>query len=116
MKVLLTILCGIMLLFSGGCVVVLMGNTGFAAGPLILIPAAIAILNLLVVTALWGFSRPRRGVFMALAALDLIVVGLMIALWSQLGASSGSDNTLAFLLVAGLATKGLLTFFYSRKA
>jgi hypothetical protein len=108
MKILLTVLCAIMVLFSGGCVVMLGGNVG----PLSLIPLGVAVLNGLVLAVIFGWAKAAPGAFYTLVVLDVIVVvGLTIATFS-FGASDASIYPWGFLLVAGFALKGLLTWLY----
>ena len=56
MKVLLSILCGLIALFAGGCTLLAMSAAGLsgvlASGLLILIPAAVAIVTVMVLAAL----------------------------------------------------------------
>ena len=111
MKIILTILCGLMVLFAGGCTIL-----AGAAGPLAIVPAGLVVLNVLVLGAMHGFANPRKWVFYTLAILDVLaVMGLMIA-WSSLGMTDDQLNILAVLLVAAFTVKAALTFVMGNRA
>jgi hypothetical protein len=108
MKVLLSVFCAIMLLFSGGCVIALGGN----AGILTLLPLGVAILNGLVLAAIFGWAKATPAAFYTLVVLDAIAaVGLAIATFS-FGASDPTIYPWGLLLVGGFVLKGLLTWLY----
>ena len=112
MKILLIILCAIMLLFSGGCFILLGGNVGAVS----LIPLGVAILNGFVLAAIFGWSRATPVLFYILVVLDVIVaIGLGVALLSN-GASDPTIYPWGLLLIGGFALKGLLTWLYARSA
>jgi hypothetical protein len=114
MKILLTILCAIMVLFGGGCALLLFSGAGyngmFQSVPLALIPAGIAALNLGVLAALWGFARASKPVFVTLIILDAVVVLLVLVTWFGFGLADSEVNTLAGLTAGAFAAKGILTF------
>src|SRR5437764_4734875 len=98
MKTLLAILCIIMLLFGGGCAVTLGGYNG---GALVLIPLAVAVLNGLVLVAIFGMSEPWRPAFYVLIAADvLIAVGTIVA-YAATSASDPSVLPWALAMAAG---------------
>ena len=108
MKILLIILCAIMLLFSGGCFILLGGNVG----ALSLIPLGVAILNGFVLAAIFGWTKATPVLFYILVVLDVIVaIGLGVALLSS-GASDPTIYPWGLLLIGGFALKGLLTWLY----
>jgi len=119
MKILLTILCAIVVLFAGGCAVIMVGGMGLSgtimSGGFALLPAGLAFLNVLVIGALWGKIKAQPGAFLALAIVDAIIVIIMLALWADMGLNSGSDNLLVGLPTLAIAIKGLLTFLYWRE-
>ena len=119
MRIVLTIFCGLVLLFAGGCALVLVGSGGtgsvLSSGPAVLIPGGIAVLNGLVIAALWGFAKPVKGVFLTLIILDAIVVAILLLLWSGIGLSNSNDIAFAALTTGTFALKGILTFLYWRK-
>ncbi len=105
MKTILTILCGLMALFAGGCAVLTV-----AAGPLALIPASVVVLNALVLGAMYGFASPRKWVFHTLSGLDGLAIILLAIAWLSFGMTDSQLNGLAVLLISALAVKGALTY------
>lgn len=105
MKVLLSILCGTIILFVGGCVITL----GSSGGLLAIVCWGIVALNALMIAVMWGISGPLRPLFYVMASADvavaLILGGLTLAY-------SGNDKQMlqwgllaavAFLVKAGLS-------------
>ncbi len=113
MKVLLTILCGLMVLFAGGCAVILFLGSGyngmFQSFPFALAAAGVAALNVLVILALFGSKAPQRWAFYVLAALDVIVIAIVLIAWTSYGFHDSEVNPLAIGLIAGFGLKALLT-------
>ena len=106
MKVLLTILCGLMILLSGGCFLALGGTSN----PFSLINLLIIVPNILVIAALYGLSNPVRPVFIALAVVDFLVA-LIIGGLALSAASGDVQLQLLGLLIAGVfVLKGVLTW------
>jgi hypothetical protein len=120
MKIILTILCAIMVLFGGGCAIVLMGGSGiggvFNAVGFAALPGGIAALNIAVLMALWGKSKPGSWVFVTLAILDLVVVCAVLLLWASFGLSDPVTNWIAGLTAAAFGAKGILTLVYLKEA
>ena len=120
MKILLTILCAIMVLFGGGCALLLAGGNGignlFQALPFAFIPGGIAALNVAVLAALWGFAKPSPGVFIILVILDGLVVLAVLLAWASMGLADSELNMLAGLTAAAFAAKGLLNFAMLKEA
>jgi hypothetical protein len=114
MKTLLIILCSIMLLFGGGCAIVLGGvGGGFREmGPLILIPIAVAVLNGLVLVALFGMSEPWRPAFYVLMVADIFIAAS--TLFSTFAFSAGDTSIIpwALAMAGGFGLKGFLTWRY----
>ena len=110
MKIILTILCGLMILFAGGCSIF-----ALMAGPLALIPAGIVVLNVLVLGAMYGFANPRRWAFITLAILDALATIVLLIVWSSFGTSDDQTNIFAVLLIVALAVKGALTYAMANK-
>lgn len=117
MKVLLAIFCILMLLFSGGCALILFLGSGysgmFQSLPGALIFGGIAALNLLVLGALFGKAKSRPWVFYTLAGLDALAVAALGLTWAGFGFQDSDINILGGLLTGAFAAKGLLTFFYA---
>ncbi|MCB1380408.1 MAG: hypothetical protein KDK89_18875 [Alphaproteobacteria bacterium] len=117
MKILLTILSAIMVLFAGGCTLMMLGSGGGGAmflggGGLALIPGGVLALNLAMLAALWGKARPGKWVFVTLAILDAIVVAIVLLTWSSFGLGDPSLNWLAGLTAFGFAVKGVLSAIF----
>ncbi len=105
MKTILTVLCGLMVLFAGGCTLL-----AGAAGPVIIIPAGVVVLNVLVLGAIYGFANQRKWVFLTLAILDGLAVVLLTIAWLSFGMTDNELNILALLLISAFAVKGVLTY------
>ena len=119
MKILLTILCAIMVLFAGGCAAVLFLSSGgmgmiFTGGAFALIPGAVAALNVAVIAALWGRAKVGPPVYMTLVVLDGIVVVLVLLGWLSAGLGDGAINVFSTLLAGGFGLKGYLTYRVSK--
>ena len=105
MKVLLSILCGTIILFVGGCVVTLGGDGGLLAA----VSWGIVVLNALMIAAMWGISGPLRPVFIGMAVIDVAVAMLLGGLTLTYAGSDpdmlrwGLLTALAFLVKAGLS-------------
>ena len=113
MKVLLSILCGLMVLFAGGCALLLVSGSGyngmFQSVPFALIPGGIAVLNLALLGAMWGFAKPSKAAFITLILLDALVVLIVLIAWGSFGLADSEVNMLAGLTAGAFAAKGLLT-------
>ena len=77
MKIILAIFCGLMVLFAGGCALILVSGSGyngmFQSLPMAVIPGGIAALNVLVLLALFGARKPQGWAFYVLAVVDVLV-------------------------------------------
>ena len=115
MKTVLAILCALVVLFAGGCAVVMLFS-GFMGGALALaiIPAAIAVLNVMVLMALYGKGRPQRQPFYILAVLDLIGAFFAAMFWSSISFQVADIWTLAIPVMALLLVKAVLTILVAR--
>ena len=117
MKIILGIMCGLVVLFAGGCAVVLLISqmTDSGAAVLALIPGAIAALNVLVLLALFGKNRPQRWAFYLLAGLDVLAAILMAVFWSSISFQVNDIWTLAVPVIGVLLVKAVLTVLVARK-
>ena len=108
MRMVLGILCGLMILFAGGCAMVLLGA---GALPVAVIPGAVVAANVLVILALQGKRKPSFGAFAALACLDLLVgVPMLVAILANPRTVFDDDFQGGMLLLAiALVLKGILT-------
>lgn len=120
MKVILTIMCGLVVLFAGGCGLILAGGMGFggmfSAGPLALLPLGLAVLNGAAIAALWGRFASRSGILLALIIVDAVAVVISLGLWIAAAATANAGDGL-FLAIPGLllAVKGGLTYYFWSK-
>jgi hypothetical protein len=118
LRVLLTILCAIIVLFAGGCALTLVAGSGIGgalfAAPFALIPGGLAFLNILVIGALWGKMKVRKGAFLTLAILDALVVLMSLPLIAEVGIGNTEDFLLIGLPVLLFVLKGIFTFIYWR--
>jgi peptidoglycan/LPS O-acetylase OafA/YrhL len=114
-RVLLVILCLLLVLFSGGCSL-LLGVEGMG---LAVAPIAVLVLNSFILAALFGWADPWRPAFYILAVVDFIIAGVIVLGAMMLAANMpGGDEAsliaLAALLAGGFALKGFLTWRYVR--
>lgn len=117
MKIILGIMCGLVVLFAGGCAVILViaQATDSGAAALALIPGGVAALNVLVLLALFGKQRPQRWAFYVLAALDVVAAIIMAIFWSSISFQVSDIWTLAVPVIAVLLLKAALTVLVARK-
>ena len=116
MKIILGIICGLVVLFAGGCAVVLVmaQATDSGAAALALIPGGIAALNVLVLMALFGKSQPQRWAFHVLAGLDVLAAIIMAIFWSSIASQVNDIWTLAVPVIGVLLLKAFLTVQVAR--
>jgi len=117
MKIILGIICGLVVLFAGGCAIMLVvaQATDSGAAALALIPGGIAALNVLVLMALFGKSRPQRWAFYVLAALDVAGAVIMAIFWKSISFQVGDIWTIAAPVIAVLLLKAVLTVLVAQK-
>lgn len=118
MKVILTIFCALMLLFSGGCAVILLfdANAGQGASvALALIPGAIAFLNALILLALSGKSGTRPWAFYLLAGIDVVAAIVIAVMWASMASQMADIAVVALPLIGLLLLKAVLTVLMVRK-
>ena len=117
MKIILGIICGLVVLFAGGCAVMLVvaQATDSGAAALALIPGGIAALNVLVLMALFGKSQPQRWAFYVLAGLDVLAAVIMAIFWSSIVSQVSDIWTLAVPVIGVLLLKAVLTLLVARK-
>lgn len=117
MKIILGIICGLVVLFAGGCAVMLVvaQATDSGAAALALIPGGIAALNVLVLMALFGKSQPQRWAFYVLAGLDVLAAIIMAIFWSSIASQVNDIWTLAVPVIGVLVLKAGLTVLVAQK-
>jgi hypothetical protein len=112
MKFVLAALCGILVLFMGGCAIV-----SVVAFPLPLIPGSIAVLNLLILGALFGWKFQWKPAFYILGIVDLLLAVLSVFAITGMIASgelTSGDTPLFWLAAALFGLKGALTLYYAK--
>jgi hypothetical protein len=109
MKFVLAAMCALVVLFMGGCAVL-----ALAAGPLALLPAGVALLNLLIIGALYGWKLNWRPAFYILGIADLVIVAAILAIANSttMGIST-SDAPMLWGLAIVFLLKGILTLVYA---
>lgn len=107
MKYLLAAMCGIVVLFMGGCAII-----SVAAMPFPLIPAALAALNVAVLGALFGWKFQWWPAFYILGAIDLLIA--VVALFTA-GSMGPQDQPVFWIAAAVFALKGVLSIAYARR-
>lgn len=119
MKIVLGIFCALMVLFAGGCAVILLGNAapgdGGAALMLSLVPGAIAVLNAVALLALLGRAGAPRGVFHVLAVLDFLAAGALLLIWLPLMSGIQGIAILAAPLTLAILLKGVFSILVARR-
>jgi hypothetical protein len=111
MKYLLAALCGILVLFMGGCAIVTV-----MAPPFPLIPGGIAALNLAILGALFGWKFQWKPAFYILGIVDLLLALGAVLIAADTDPNFGlsrSDAQLFWLAAALFALKGGLTLYYA---
>jgi hypothetical protein len=111
MKILLTILCVGMLLFSGGCAVLagLSGVSGLAG--LALIPVAVFVLNVIVLVALYSGPATLKIPLRILGVVDfLVAIGFLFGM-AFVARDVGPMAGFGLLIAFAFAAKGALTFW-----
>jgi hypothetical protein len=113
MKIILGIFCALVVLFAGGCAVIVLIDGGFQGGtgsvPLALIPGAVALLNIIVLVGLLGKSPPQRWAFYVLAGVDVLAALAMGALWASVASQMADVAVIAIPVIAILLLKAWLT-------
>lgn len=113
MKIILGIFCALVVLFAGGCALILLLDGGFSGGsgslPLALLPAGVAVLNILVLLGMIGKSAPQRWAYYLLAGVDVLAALAMGALWAAMGSQMADIAVLAIPVIAVLLLKAWLT-------
>ena len=104
MKYVLAAMCGIVVLFMGGCAVLTV-----QAPPLPLLPAGIALLNVFILGSLFGWNIRWRPAFYILGAIDIAIALAALALS---GSVPGGDGGVFLLAGAVIGIKGILSLVY----
>ncbi len=107
MKYVLAALCGGVALFMGGCAVL-----ALSAGPVVLIPAGLAFLNVAILGALFGWKVQWKPAFYILAVVDILAA---IAAVFSTTSMAANDQPFFWGAAAVFAVKGVLSFVYARQ-
>lgn len=106
LKTILLILCVLMVLFGGGCAVMLLSWPGLLM--FVVIPIAIIAVNVTMIMALLGRLKGRyRPLFILVGLVDLVIVGFF--------ATSGGNGLYGTLVALLFLLKGVLSFVYAAK-
>jgi hypothetical protein len=89
MRTLLIIMCVLAALFMGGCAVL-----ALAAGPLALLPAGIALLNIAILGVLFKWRFKWQPAFYVLGAIDFIIAVATLVLVGTMATSAANDPTI----------------------
>ena len=115
MKVLLTIFCGLFILFTGGCALTLLSGGG--GGQLIAAGLGlVAALNVVLLAGLWGKGGRWLPAFYILGVADILLglVGGLAVLLFQLGQNDYGLGSLAILAAAMFVLKGGFTLYFAK--
>jgi hypothetical protein len=121
MKLILALMCGLVILFSGGCALLLFGFAAGSSTPgantwawLGLLPAAVAVLNLLIIIGLYGWGITWRPAFYILGIIDILIAAgsLLPTLTFNYG---GLPTAYSLTYGAIFALKGVLTLKYAQE-
>lgn len=110
MQAVLIILCGLMIVFAGGCAVV---SVVSGALPLVVVPASIVAANGAIILAVRGKRKPSFLAFVSLALLDLgIGLPMLFVMLVNRNPHVNLEDSFQFgllLLAIALVLKGILT-------
>ena len=113
MKVILAIFCALMVLFAGGCAVILMADGGYSSGggtvAMAALPGGVAALNVLMLLGMFGKKEPQRWAFYVMAGVDLLAVLALGALWASVASQMADIAVIALPLIALLLLKAWLS-------
>jgi uncharacterized membrane protein HdeD (DUF308 family) len=120
LKVILTILAGLVILFCGGCALMLR-----PLGGLEFIPLMVILLNGLVILALWRNLRVGRWALLTLGILDLLLGALLFSYVAAVVLYYGggrtrqlylSESALIWSLTIAFLLKGVLSIVFFRRS
>lgn len=112
MKIILAIFCALMVLFAGGCALILIAKGSYGPGSfsvaVSVVPGSIAALNVLMLMGMFGSKAPQRWAFYVLTGVDVLAAIAMLALAFSVSGQMG-DILLAAPVTALLLLKAWLT-------
>jgi hypothetical protein len=113
MKIILAIFCGLMVLFAGGCAVILIADGSYSSGSgsvaLAVVPGSVAALNVLMLLGMFGKKEPQRWAFYLLAGADVLAALALAALWASLAPQMADIAVIALPLIGLFLLKAVLT-------
>jgi hypothetical protein len=119
MKIILAILCVLVVLFAGGCALILIADGSYSSGSgivaLSVVPGSIAALNVVVLLGMFGRYEPQRWAFYLLAGVDVLAALALLLLSISVAGQMGDIFVIAIPLIALLLIKAWLTISVVRK-
>jgi hypothetical protein len=113
MKIILAIFCGLMVLFAGGCALILIADGSYSSGSgsvaLSVVPGGVAALNVLMLLGMFGKKEPQRWAFYVLAGVDVLAALALAALWASLAPQMADIAVIALPLIGLFLLKAVLT-------
>lgn len=113
MKIILAIFCGLMVLFAGGCALILIADGSYSSGSgsvaLAVVPGGVAALNVLMLLGMFGKKEPQRWAFYVLAGVDVLAALALAALWASLAPQMADIAIIAVPLIGLFLLKAVLT-------
>jgi hypothetical protein len=113
MKIILAIFCGLMVLFAGGCAVILIADGSYSSGggsvALSVVPGSVAALNVVMLLGMFGQKEPQRWAFYLLAGVDVLAAVLLLVLSISVAGQMGDIFVIAVPLMGLLLLKAWLT-------
>jgi hypothetical protein len=113
MKITLAIFCGLMVLFAGGCAVILIADGSYSSGggsvALSVVPGSVAALNVVMLLGMFGQKEPQRWAFYLLAGVDVLAAVLLLVLSISVAGQMGDIFVIAVPLMGLLLLKAWLT-------
>jgi hypothetical protein len=119
MKIILAIFCGLMVLFAGGCAVILIADGSYSSGSgsvaLAVVPGSVAALNVLMLLGMFGKKEPQRWAFYVLAAADMLAALALAAVWASFAPQIADIAVIALPLIGLFLLKAVLTVLMVRR-
>jgi hypothetical protein len=119
MKIILAIFCGLMVLFAGGCAVILIADGSYSSGSgsvaLAVVPGSVAALNVVMLLGMFGKKEPQRWAFYVLAGADVLAALALAALWASLAPQMADIAVIALPLIGLFLLKAVLTVLMVRR-
>jgi hypothetical protein len=102
-----------MVLFAGGCAVILIADGSYSSGggsvALSVVPGSVAALNVVMLLGMFGQKEPQRWAFYLLAGVDVLAAVLLLVLSISVAGQMGDIFVIAVPLMGLLLLKAWLT-------